>query len=896
MLKVPSFAYYDDLRVSVYQDDTMFWKFYFIPDYISIRKDINGNPVFLLIKYAFGDQDREENPDLPRGGGYMAFDVEMRVPETDRDVLLDRLQTWVNQEWNRLKVLAESHNSSVQGARLSSWYYHDNQKRTQTLNVEDVRLGLPVDRPEAPPGDRPPMVVLDVPTWVSGTFSVTAPQAESLVTHRVTEGPLSLVGSNTASANMDLTSAGATFMERTLVNPDGSGGSDLTPIQVRFDLKFWARIPPIRLQVEADTRSLYAALESIEHDYDGHDCSEDDMSHYQSQLEMAVSANLIKVRFDTGTLDLKEDFVQEIRSTAMELVQDIIKDRFYQKKDEAPPAEGDDKDKFVDEEKDIRYLKIAASVDYTRIEYDETITSIQEWEIHPQGTMQTFFADMGPDEISKYVRVVDLDDDFFKTLGLKVSAFANWDANPIAFVETQILYTGLDENKKLVEKPQSFTFSKANTTGEWDPSLIGKKREYEYRYRIAYTGKEPGPWSRTVRTRAPHLNLSIPDAGKVKVSILAGNINWAQTVEQVQVEMSYEDRTKGVPKESMTFKLTDGVEEQVYERFIFEDWDRPVTYKCKFFLKDGQVIETDEEETVSRQLLINAPLFDKLDVRMVPSGKWGGVVQTVVSLTYDDPDNDYHADEAFSLKGIDEFKTWSVVLRDPTQRRFRYKVLTTFENGDMHETQFAEVDGDQALPITVRQTPHLDVDVLAGTVDFAATPIVQATLRYKDDAAGINEVETFVFSKGDVTHWDVPLASDKKRSYSHEITYHTADGGKIEREETVTDEEALVIPRVAAPEVKCVFVPRLLNFTDTPVVQADINYSDPDNDIEFSDTLVFTDNKEQSFRVPVNENSPLDYRLMLTYFRADGDVAVQPEVTTHSKRFVIPLLVENGNA
>ena len=87
MLKVPSFAYYDDLRVSVYQDDTMFWKFYFIPDYISIRKDINGNPVFLLIKYAFGDQDREENPDLPRGGGYMAFDVEMRVPETDLSLI-----------------------------------------------------------------------------------------------------------------------------------------------------------------------------------------------------------------------------------------------------------------------------------------------------------------------------------------------------------------------------------------------------------------------------------------------------------------------------------------------------------------------------------------------------------------------------------------------------------------------------------------------------------------------------------------------------------------------------------------------------------------------------------------------------------------------------------------
>jgi hypothetical protein len=43
------------------------------------------------------------------------------------------------------------------------------------------------------------------------------------------------VGSNVASANMDLTEAGATFMEKTLVNRDGTGGSDLTPIQVRFD-------------------------------------------------------------------------------------------------------------------------------------------------------------------------------------------------------------------------------------------------------------------------------------------------------------------------------------------------------------------------------------------------------------------------------------------------------------------------------------------------------------------------------------------------------------------------------------------------------------------------------------------------------------------------------------
>ena len=68
MLKVPAYAYFEDLRVTVYQDDTMFWKFYVIPDYISVRRDQNDNPVFLLIKYAFGARvENEQN--IPATGG-----------------------------------------------------------------------------------------------------------------------------------------------------------------------------------------------------------------------------------------------------------------------------------------------------------------------------------------------------------------------------------------------------------------------------------------------------------------------------------------------------------------------------------------------------------------------------------------------------------------------------------------------------------------------------------------------------------------------------------------------------------------------------------------------------------------------------------------------------------
>ena len=73
MLKLPEWRTFQEQRVTVYQDDTLFWKFYLVPNYVTIRKDDAGKPVFLLIAYSFGDQDREENPDLPRGGGYMCL-------------------------------------------------------------------------------------------------------------------------------------------------------------------------------------------------------------------------------------------------------------------------------------------------------------------------------------------------------------------------------------------------------------------------------------------------------------------------------------------------------------------------------------------------------------------------------------------------------------------------------------------------------------------------------------------------------------------------------------------------------------------------------------------------------------------------------------------------------
>ena len=60
------------------------------------------------------------------------------------------------------------------------------------------------------------------------------------------------------------------------------------------------------LSIEADTRSVYQGLRAVMHDFEGNECNEDELYHFDQHLKMAVESNLIKISFDTGTLKLPE--------------------------------------------------------------------------------------------------------------------------------------------------------------------------------------------------------------------------------------------------------------------------------------------------------------------------------------------------------------------------------------------------------------------------------------------------------------------------------------------------------------------------------------------------------------------------------------------------------------
>ena len=530
-------------------------------------------------------------------------------------------------------------------------------------------------------------------------------------------------------------------------------------------------------------------------------------------------------------------------------------------------------------------------MDFGHFEYDEQLSKVRKWPINPQGTLQAFLSGLSPEEVKQYVRKIDLDDPFFQTLGLHVAVFGvDWANDPVDFVEVELKYTGTDENGQQVTKSTNAVFSQGSPEFFWDPSLIGAKREYQYRWRVGYRGHGASEWSNAKSDTTNRLTFEVPTPGKVAVKFLAGNIDWANTSKSVQIDIEYEDTAHGVVKDGTSLVLNGGAADVAYDRWIFVPQAKELRYKTRFFLKNDQEIETVQVATSADQVIINEPRSDnRLDVKLVPVGDWSGVTQSLVSLRYTDTMHSMNAEGSFLIKTADEFKSWAIYTVQGGPRKFQYKVITSFKDGSSEVHDWIDAEGDQPLTIGVKAPPVLEVTLIPALVDFATTPVVEATLGYP--AVNPKERETFALTGPETRTWRVPLDDPTKRDFSTKITYNTADGRVVEVPESKAPDDKVTIPKLLVPEVSCLMVPKLVDFTATPVVQVDIRYVDEAKHLEQTDTFIFTDEANQQWRLQVPEGATKKFFVQVTYNLADGTVVPHGEVELSTPKIVVPRYV-----
>lgn len=887
MLKLPAFMHKQFATgetVTIFQDDAQFWRFYLIPGFPTVRIDPNGNPIFQLIKYKLSDESREENKDLPRGGGYMVFDSELKVKKEHQDEIEKDLNTWTRKEWERLKALpSDAVRTLTIGAMFndtigSPWAGegHEGGPRADPSTGTNMNLTMPGPGTSIPVPKDPPPVVISEPLWKSGKVTMNAPTSAGLVRNTIGERPASLIGNNVAAFSIDLTTDGAAFMEQTLVGRDGHGATDLTPIQVVYELTMLAKLPPATMYVKFNTASLYHSVHELFHEHTN--CS-DDYFTSENMMTTAIEAGLVTVKIDMGGItdpETQQTLMQQATST----VQTLLTARFADK--ERKPMEEWGTEDLSKDSDEVYRLKRETEVDMTNYEQTMEINPTIEYKIAPQGTLQAFFTKV--QDMSKFVRVVDANDPFFKTLGLKARAFANWDADDVAFVELEVKY---EQGGEL--KTNTFTFTPAaNEPQAWDPSLINGKRNYEYRWRVGFEGRAAGEWSKWEKSTTRNLNVSVETPGKLQVDVTGVGLDFENVVDAVLVHLRYADPARGVPMGGQSVLLTKDKLSGGWSRMLFAPWDKPLEYRVEYLLKSGTSVAKDWTKTdgPTQNVLVTRPNIDVLDLTLIPAGKWTDVVQSVLSLRY--VDGTYQRDAQFNFKTADEFKKWAVLLLNATKRKFDYKILATFKNGDTQETAWLSREGDQALPVTVEGPPRLDVTVTGAVLDYASTPLAKVDLEYKDPQ-GQSDVQSISLQKPtDVALWSVPVRKEGPRNYRFKTTYFPIEGNPVTRDWEVTETELIVVPRYSIPKVGADFSPILVDFTVAPAVEVNLSYDDPQRNVHERMTLVFTSKEHQKWFVPVADAAPRAYEMGITWYMADGTQRNSTPLKLEKPAVVIP--------
>ncbi|QJP16077.1 hypothetical protein G3545_21990 [Starkeya sp. ORNL1] len=858
MLTVPARDRIGDL--TIYGDDTEFFRFYALPTAPRLRLDADGDPVFLLVAYA-GEAVAPGQP--ASGGGYIAFDTAFEALPAEVEALKSSLQPLVDAEWERLRA-----------------------------GTADEKA-----RPGVAGTVAPPRVELSTPTFIDGGVKMNAPQSASLVTGRVAEGEASLLTGNIASFSLDLTPAGASFMESTLVgNPaDGAGQSDETPIQVAYDLTFWARLPPARIHLEVDGERMHSYVEQQIRGRGVNSCTGRQLEDANVDEESLTMSGAVTVQIDTGSGSISDEVVAELRAYAFDVLKQLVASTFFTAEGEPPPAPAASTAAAKPTTRLLlrrrRYgtrRVVARSLDKKTmsIKLDLEQRSVVPWSIHPTGTLQTLLGG-DPAARARHVRRIRVDDPFFATLQVSIQVFTAF--QDIDHAEVEIEYEASDENGvvRRASTAPSFTTSAPIV---WSTPVIGGERRYRWRYRSVLKGGRATEFSPWETRQAPQLIVSIVSPGRLSVEVLAGAIDFKELVSQVQVRLAYEDAANGVPRAESVVLLTAEKPRGSYERVIDAPQAGPLMSRLRFDLRSGDVVEESEWHAVEGpQLLVNQPTESVLRVSLLPAGDgWAEVAQAWVNLRYEDPANGIAVNDMFTLKGLDSFATWQVYLKDREKRNYRFQWQASFKGGQFIRRDWQDNPGDPLLPITVK-LPGIRLMVTADALDLAACPLTEVTITH--DIPG-GKQKTLIFNGKTAQFWDVEAPEGAPVAFRYTVTHFPVDRDPVvlpERRETDT---IIVLPlyrAVAAGQLQVQLLAQLVDFNVTPIVAVDLRYEDAEYDLDLRQSFTFNDGERAAaWRVATRDASRIGFTYRTTYFLADGTEKAGDWMQSTIPRVVVP--------
>lgn len=673
-----------------------------------------------------------DHPDGRKGGGFLLFDVEFVVDEA-----------------TLVKV---------------------KQKLAEQVAADANRLGIsPV-----------PEVVIGAFTYTKGTSSLQYP--EGLVTKTLRNGaPPSLFGNNVTTFALELPPEGATFFEQAM---QGSGGA----VSVVYDLWFWARLPEVDITATFNASTFYSFYQTIDTEWNF--WSEDE--YRETIREQMIQSEAMNIDIVWG--GVTDPKVQDqLRDWATRTLEDAVERKMIQAVAPVPDDQRKAPDGIEDVTRDISNTQISSFT----LHYKEAQTV--EWHALPQGILPNITslkdASGAPIKWSDFARVVDLDDEFFKTLRVNTLVNADFQGLPIHSVEVKLMYKGRPMANLVEGEPDGeVVLADEADVGKFASFVEGDDWKYTYSYQVNYRGESRQFQSPDIETNEGTLTIGVDDVGIIDVDVSAGDLNWTE-VDRATVVLTYEDREVGVEPIEEQLQLTESAPSHRIQHVIFQPMRKSYKYRVKYFMKGGREYQGPELESRAQRLFVNDVFDARKTISVRGVGDFANRIQTIfVDLLYKDEPNTYEQSKSQALTAASPFFEWSFPVIDERTGKVTYQATTAFKDGTTEEVPSTEATTNTILLPPVVQA-FLEVEVVTDLIDWSTVRLARLELAYADPDHSVTQSKNMIFSPTSSANqtWKVELKDRRKDDYTFTVTYYLVSGLQKKVGPTTTRDRALIL-------------------------------------------------------------------------------------------------------
>jgi hypothetical protein len=704
-----------------YRDETRHHLFYVLPNQPRFRIDDSGLPVFKFLKY----RNPIDRPGGRKGGGFLIFDVELTVPDDQREKVRAKLQEGIEQQF--------------------------------------AGTGIPA-----------PQVQIGILSYTRGAANLQFLDSGGALVEKI-QSPAapSLYGKMITPFTVELSPEGAALAESALQDKGGV-------VQVSYDLFTPVKMPPVEATVWFHAEKFMQFHQEV--DVDWKFWGEDD--YRETISEQFRSSECGGVEIQPGAVT-DQKVLGAVRDWAWTSLEEAVKRMVL---GDIAPVSADDRkvpDGIENVWRDVTVQKVAS---FRRTYKEGQVMDWNPAPRGTLPNITSLVGRDGqPYQWKDFARTVDLDDPFFRSLDVTVRANADFDALPIHSVEVHLEYqqgdthrigelsfqkaddvakfqsfvendvwkykrwyevnykgsartfkspvietderiltvnvddTGVlqvdvlagdlnfnqvaqaqvtlsyeDQANGVEPVEQVFTLDKAHTSHRFQ-KLIFQPRRNPYRYRVKYfmaDGKELQTEPQDGRAR--QLSINDPFSASRTIAVrAAGNLD--TDIATIFVDLSYVDEANG-------YTQTQSV--ALSKASPFFDWQFPVisenggkvVYSGVVQFKDGTSQDVPETIATKNTIRVGKEVADFLEVEIRPDLiDWSQVKLVKVSLRYTDAANGIDEPKDFILKNGTPAPTWKLEVKDKTRMQYRWQATFFLANGGGNRQTAAVITAEPTI-------------------------------------------------------------------------------------------------------------------------------------------------------------------------------------------------------